>query len=267
LANGVASRDAAPREATPDPTLQHVHVLLLQARSSADMELQEQRCFLERCRLGPDQLASLSVLRDPLHAGVLAEADALLIGGAGEFSAHHDYPWMPSLLKLIRRAAEDGVPTFGSCWGHQVIARAFGGTVVHDSARAELGCCEVELTDAGAADALLSPFPRRFATNQGHHDRVDVLPPEAVELAFSDTQRNEAFRLAGAPVYGTQFHSELDAEAERERLIAYRDFYRADLPDEDAFQAVLDGLAETTEVDHLLHDFLVRFVLDARTAA
>jgi GMP synthase (glutamine-hydrolysing) len=95
----------------------------------------------------------------------------------------------------------------------------------------------------------------------GHHDRVAELPPGAVELARNE-QPNQAFRVDDAPMYGTQFHSELDAESERERLIAYREYYREDLPDEDQFQRVLDDLAETTEVDHLLRDFLRVYVIE-----
>lgn len=264
--------DAAPPADTPRadapradarPATAGLRVRLLQARNTAAMERQEQRCFLDRCRLAPEQLSCTSVLREPLTAALLDDMDALMIGGAGEYSAHHDPPWMPGLLALIRTAAERHVPTFGSCWGHQVIARAFGGTVVHDRGKAELGCHPVQLTDAGRNDAFLRRFPSSFDTNMGHHDRVAELPPNAVELAFNSSQRNQAFRLTDAPVYGTQFHSELDAAAERERLIAYRDFYRDDMPDEAQFQAVLDSLAETTEVDHLLHDFLVHFCVEA----
>lgn len=237
-----------------------LRVLLLQARATSEMEMQEQTCFLERCRLSPDQLATANVIRDPLQPTLLDSVDALMIGGAGAYSAMNDYPWMPALLDLIREAAGRHVPTFGSCWGHQVIARAFGGTVVHDSARAELGCGSVRLTDAGQRDPLFERFPPQFKANMGHHDRVVDLPPNAVELAANE-QPNQAFRIDGVPIYGTQFHSELDAERERERLIAYRDFYREDMPDEAEFQAVLDDLAETTEVDHLLFDFLTTFAV------
>jgi GMP synthase (glutamine-hydrolysing) len=93
----------------------------------------------------------------------------------------------------------------------------------------------------------------------GHHDRVVTLPPGATELAHND-QPHQAFRLADAPVYGTQFHSELDARRERERILVYREYYRTALPDEETVQRVLDNLADTTEVDNLLYDFLMTFV-------
>jgi GMP synthase (glutamine-hydrolysing) len=247
-----------------DPRLatEHVRVLLLQARNTPDMERQEQECFLERCRIRSDQLQTVNVTRDPLREEQFADIDALLIGGAGEYSAHLSYPWMDSLLAFVQTAVERRIPTFGSCWGHQIIARALGGEVIHDSERAELGCREVHLTEAGRSDPLFSRFPDRFMANMGHHDRVVELPSGAVELACNE-QPFQAFRLADVPVYGTQFHSELDAKRERERLIAYRDYYREDLPNEDDFQRVVEDLAETTEVDRLLYDFLATYAVDA----
>lgn len=246
--------------------MERIRVLLLQARNTPDMEQQEQECFLERCQIRTDQLATVNVTREPLRRGLLGDVHALLIGGAGEYSAYASYPWMDALLGFVRSAAQRGLPTFGSCWGHQILARAFGGTVVHDSKRAELGCRAVRLTDAGQSDPLFQRFPDRFRANMGHHDRVIDLPPGAVELARND-QPYQAFRLADAPVYGTQFHSELDATRERERLIVYREYYREDLPDENGFQRVIDNLADTTEVDRLLHDFLHAFAAPASPAS
>jgi len=223
------------------------------------MEIQEQNCFLERTRLEPGQLEHVNVLRHRLGDHLFDGVDAFMIGGAGEFSATQDYAWMNDALDMIRRAVDRGIPTFGSCWGHQMIARAFGGTVVHDPERAEMGCHRVTLTEQGRRDALFSAFPVSFLANMGHHDRVVKLPPGAVELACNDSQPNQSFRLEGAVAYGTQFHTELDARRERERLIRYRKNYLDELGDEERFQAIMESLAETTEVDHLLHDFLVTF--------
>ena len=89
----------------------------------------------------------------------------------------------------------------------------------------------------------------------GHHDRVSVLPPGAVELARNDTAPNQAFRLAEAPVYGAQFHPELDEAAERSRLVAYRAHY-PEAGGDDAFQAMLDALRPTPHADGLLRRFL-----------
>lgn len=240
-------------------TFPPLHVLLIQARSAPNMERQEQQCFVERCRLPRQQIHVVNVARGeiptPSH---LEEVDALLIGGAGKYSAVDDYPWTAPLHDLVRQAVDRGLPTLGSCWGHQVIARALGGEVVSDPDRSELGCGQVRLTEAGAEDPLFHRFPHGFRANMGHQDRVVKLPDEAVELARND-QPHQAFRINERPVYGTQFHSELDAQRERERIRVYRKYYRTALPDEETVQRVLANLADTTAVDHLLYDFLTTF--------
>lgn len=241
-------------------TGQPLCLLLIQARYKRRMVKQEQSCFVERCRVPREQFRVVNVGRghtpSPAH---LDGVDAVLIGGAGIFSAAENYEWTEPLLALVRRVVGDGIPLFGSCWGHQIIARALGGRVVYDPEYSELGCGWVELTDAGQTDPLFHRFPARFQANMGHHDRVVELPAGAEELARND-QRYQAFRLKQAPVYGTQFHSELDAKRERERILAYKEHYRDALPDDGSAQRVLDSLAETTEVDHLLYDFLTTFV-------
>ena len=67
--------------------------------------------------------------------------------------------------------------------------------------------------------------------------------------------------MTDSPMYGTQFHSELDAHRERERLIRYRPLYKSALPNEDIYQEVIASLRETTEVDHLMFDFVKKFVV------
>lgn len=224
------------------------------------MEQQEQTCFLERARLHPEQLHTINVAQgDEPSPDRLDDVDALLIGGAGKYSATETYSWTEPLNDLVRHAVDRRLPTLGSCWGHQVIARALGGRVIHEPERSELGCGWVELTEAGSEDPLFCRFSRQFRANMGHHDRVVELPPGTTELACND-QPNQAFRLDDAPLYGTQFHSELDAKRERERILVYREYYRSALPDEETVQRVLNNLADTTEVDNLLYDFLTTFV-------
>lgn len=237
-----------------------LRVLLIQARSAPRMIEQEQECFSERCRLPRDRFRILNVVQGDVPSKAhLDGVDAVIIGGAGAYSAAEDYDWTPALLDFVRCLVDREMPLFGSCWGHQVIARALGGRVEYAPDESELGCGTVSLTEAGLKDPLFHRFPAEFHANMGHHDRVVELPSEAVELARNDIPY-QAFRLKGLPIYGTQFHSELDAERERERILVYRKHYRDALPDEETVQYVLDDLADTTEVDHLLYDFLTTFV-------
>ncbi len=238
------------------PDLDSVRVRLVQIRTNPAVLAEERASFQARCGLGPDGFRVTSALADALSPALLDDVDVVMIGGAGAYSVTQTYDWTPGLIDLCHACADRGTPLFGSCWGHQFVARAFGGEVIHDADRAEMGTHGVELTDAGRRDPLFSTLPDRFLTQMGHQDRVARLPDGAVELATNDRSPFQAFRVAGLPIYGTQFHSELDAETERQRLVAYRDHY-PEMADPERFDAVVAGLRESPQADDLLRRFLL----------
>jgi GMP synthase (glutamine-hydrolysing) len=234
-----------------------LRVRLIQVRHLPHIEEDEQRSFLERCKLRPDQLLTTNVLFDRLHDGLLEDVDAVMIGGAGAHTVTQTYEWTGDLVSFVGKIDDLDLPLFGSCWGHQFIAFAYGGKVIYDVERSEIGSGWVDLTDIGARDPLFRDFPKRFRANMGHHDRVSVLPESAEEVATNQISPYQAFRIKGKPIYGTQFHSELDAEAVRGRLFAYRHLY-PEMGDDRSFDRLVNTLAETTEVDGLLELFLRR---------
>lgn len=236
-----------------------LRIRLVQIRERADVLAEERASFATRCGLAPEQIVTTNALREPLTADVLDGADAFFIGGAGAYSATLTYDWTESLVALCRAAADRAVPTFGACWGHQFLARAFGGTVVHDPTRAEMGTHTIHVTEAGRADPLFAGVPDAFDAQMGHHDRVSVLPPGGIELARNAVAPFQAFRLGDAPVYGAQFHPELDAEAERSRLVAYRAHYPEGGGDAE-FETLLASLRPTPHADGLLRRFLDLYV-------
>lgn len=245
------------------PSFEELRVRLIQVRLEPHVEQEEQETFLKRTLLRRDQLVVTNAIRDPLTPDVVEEVDAILIGGAGAFSVTRTYIWTQDLIDLVYYVYDRGTPLFGCCWGHQFLARAFGGEVINDPERAELGCGTVDLTEEGLSDPLFSCFPRTFKANMGHQDRISVLPDRAVELASNDIAPFQAIRIEDKPIYGTQFHSELDAEAEYSRIIEYRQHYPL-LADDENFRRVVDSLEPTTEVDTLLNRFLLTFAVQAK---
>lgn len=237
------------------PDLASVRVRLVQIRERPAVLAEELASFAARCEIAPDQFERTNALTDPLSPDLAEGVDAVMIGGAGAYSVTQTYGWTEGLIGLCHACAERDVPLFGSCWGHQFIARAFGGEVVHDPSRSEMGTHAVERTEAGRADPLFAGLPDRFDVQMGHQDRVTRLPEGAVELARNDRAPYQAFRLGEAPVYGTQFHSELDAETERQRLIAYRAHY-PEMADDATFEAVVGSVRDSSAADGLLRRFL-----------
>jgi len=203
-------------------------VFLFQVRDDAEAEAQERLCFLESCGLAPHELESVNLVDHPHWNWSSADdADAYLIGGAGSHSATNQYSFSRSLHEIVRRIVDEGRPLFASCFGHHILVHALGGTVKTDHRRGEVGTFDVELTLEGRSDPLLNSFPPRFAVQLGHHDLAIQIPPECVELAYSERCRFQMLRVAGKPIYSTQFHPEMSDRHLRARLEMYRDSYVA----------------------------------------
>lgn len=233
---------------------ENLRVTLLQVRSHRAAEEQEYLCFLERCRLRPEQLTARNLIEGPALCWRDVEgADALLVGGAGAHSATEEHPFSAPLADVLRRWVAADRPFFGSCWGHQFLVSALGGTVVTDPANEEVGTRAIELTPEGRRDPLFAAFPDRFTVQLGHHDRIGEAPDGFVVLARSERCAHQAIRLAGKPVYGSQFHSEMSVERMRARLLMYRDEY---LPPGASPALLEEILAPSREAEALLDRFL-----------
>jgi GMP synthase (glutamine-hydrolysing) len=160
--------------------------------------------------------------------------DGVVISGS-QTSVYDDRGWIADLEAWFRGVHEAGVPVLGICWGHQFLARALGGRVV-DMGEYELGYRTVERV---ADDPLFAGIDREFTAFQTHSDRVEALPPGAVELARND-YGVQAFRVGAS--YGVQFHPEYDRET------AEWVTRNKDLPDE-RIEAVLAGITDGAVAD------------------
>lgn len=204
--------------------------MILQARRTDDPMLAHERdCFLRAAGLDPESVEWRNVVDGvPTPAEVLG-FDAMMIGGSGHFSvAHPDEAFFEPLAELLRAVVDARFPTFGSCFGFQLLVDALGGAVGSDEDNSEVGTFSVELTAAGAADELFASLPAQFDAQLGHLDRATRLPPMVVNLARSKRCPFQALRVTGAPIWATQFHPELDAAANLYRYRAYISRYRPD---------------------------------------
>ncbi len=236
-------------------SLDTLRYLLLQSRDLDDLMCpQEVGCFARALRCAPEQIRVFDLLNGRPGGSVLDAVDVVLLGGSGDYSVARGGPWLEHVLDAMRDLHARSMPTFASCWGFQAMAKALGGEVVTDLARAELGTLELRLTEAGKQDpifGLLGPLP---LVHMGHQDIVESLPADAVLLASTDRVENQAFRFGGKPIYCTQFHPELTVRGMTERLRAYPEYVEkiAGM----TLEAFLQTLAETPETNTLLRCFV-----------
>jgi len=147
--------------------------------------------------------------RDPHQRPSLEKYEALIVLG-GPMNAHQIDTW-PNLLTevdVIREAVASGMSVLGICLGAQLLAKALGGQVSRNAQR-EIGWYDVQLTEAGRSDPVISTFAGTQRVFQWHEDGIS-LPEGAEHLATSPASPVQAFRF-GEHAYGFQFHLEVDA--------------------------------------------------------
>jgi GMP synthase-like glutamine amidotransferase len=116
-------------------------------------------------------------------------------------------------MEAIRRLHALKIPTFGICYGEQLIARTLAGERFVGAAQAgkdEHGWVELE-TVAGAG--IFQGLPQRFYSFAFHRDEVKSLPDGFRLTASSALCPVQAFELKDAPFWGVQFHPERGLEA------------------------------------------------------
>jgi GMP synthase-like glutamine amidotransferase len=131
--------------------------------------------------------------------------DAVLVfGGEMNVGEESEHPWLEDEYELLRGWVAGGTPLLGVCLGAQTLAHALGGSVGRAPEQLA-GFYATELTDAGAADAVLGVLPRRFDALNANAYAV-TLPAGAVELARGPVP--QALRV-GPRAWGVQFHPEV----------------------------------------------------------
>ncbi len=202
-----------------------VKYLLLQVRDPEDtMRHHEVECFADKLQCPQDNFVIHDLISGAPTKSMMEQVDCVLVGGSGKYSVVTGGDWFPAAMDFFRQLHDTGKPTFASCWGFQAFAKALGGDVVTDLKRAEVGTHEFHLSQAGMADPVFGPLGAQFLGQCGHQDIVESLPGDAVLLASSRRVQNQAFTFEGKPIYGTQFHPELERDGILRRLVAYPEY-------------------------------------------
>ena len=138
-----------------------------------------------------------------------SSGDAWIITGSPR-SVYEEEEWMLRLEVNIRDAAKCKRPILGICFGHQLIAKSFGGTVEKNPNGWELGSYSISFTEHGKYSPLFQGMEDELIVYESHQDSVTVVPDGAVELAYN-RKCIQAFQLHDT-LYSVQFHPEFSLD-------------------------------------------------------
>lgn len=178
------------------------------------------------------------------------ECDGWITTGS-RYSVNDDAGWIDDLQELIRSTGADGPRFVGVCFGHQLLARAFGGVVGPSATGWSVGVKEIELEPGAPFDSSSVGRLRVFNSNR---EQIISLPPGAEVIAW----RNDtpvAMMLIGDSMLGIQGHPEIDMRYGR-ALIESR---RGSVVPQDTADVALSTLSHGSDSEVLaaiIHRFL-----------
>ena len=220
------------------------------------MAAHEHACFAERTGLPSSHVVVHDLCEGPPSLALVRAHDAMMVGGSGDFYvSRRDLPRFEAFLGLLRKVVAIGHPTFASCFGYQSLVVALGGEIVFDGDNTEVGTFELSLTASGREDELFGGLPDRFDAQLGHKDRAVRHPDDVPNLASSAASPYQALRIPGQPIWASQFHPELDREANADRFRHYLAGYAHHLSAAEQNE-VLSGFRDSAEASGLLRRFV-----------
>ncbi len=133
---------------------------------------------------------------NPERVAALRPAGIILSGGPNSVYDRG----APTLPDYVR-----DYPTFGICYGMQLLTHAHGGSVAHADHR-EYGPARVQIT---STSGLFAGLPSEIDAWMSHGDRIESLPGGAQSVAHTGNSPFAAFADDIHKLYAVQFHPEV----------------------------------------------------------
>ncbi|WP_372615034.1 type 1 glutamine amidotransferase [Aquicoccus sp.] len=150
-------------------------------------------------RVRPGWAFVVCPVKDGVFPETLEGIDGVMITGSPA-SVNSGAEWVARLEALVREIVAAGIPLFGACFGHQVIATALGGRVGPNPDGWVFGQVEAEFTDG-----------RKMPIYSSHSEQVLRLP-EGAEVIATGPGCPVAGFVIGDGVMTTQYHPEMEPD-------------------------------------------------------
>ncbi|MCF7885615.1 MAG: type 1 glutamine amidotransferase [Candidatus Marinimicrobia bacterium] len=119
-----------------------------------------------------------------------------------------EYPYLSRAEHILDKIVDKEIPTFGICFGHQLINKLFGGKIVRSPMGMEIGVIDIQLTLEGMADSwFINSNTGKIKVYSCHDDIVIDPGIEFIQLAWNSKSIYQATGYKDF-IRTVQFHPE-----------------------------------------------------------
>ncbi len=156
---------------------------------------------LESCLRG-NGAAVTSIEWNEISKGAFESYDGVALSGSPDMMS--EPKTKTKYENEICEIVDAEIPVLGVCFGHQMIALAFGAEIVKDG----MHVLDMVKTSVLADDPLFRGLPKSMMLLESRYEVVKSLPKGFRRLARSETTEIAAMKHSSRPLYGVQFHPE-----------------------------------------------------------
>ena len=241
--------------------LPRIHVIQFRLRDKT-VALEQQSILRE---IGSDvALDFSSALDDSLPWNdpeiLLKGYTGVIFGGSGDFdfdggrveqdqAKTRSYQLLEQLRRLLDCIFKHDVPTFGICYGHQIIGAYAGANVIHDETQKKNRSHPVTVVVDKNNYSICKNIPDSFYAHYGHKDSLDRVPAGSVLLMNGGECCQVSALSYKQNIFTTQFHPELSFEDIHLRVEATPGYLPEGVAVDDAFTKI-------THANTILYNFV-----------
>ncbi len=188
-------------------------ILIIKTGSILDVVKQKYGDFedliLNQIGIGKDSANVISVYKN--EPPYLPRGTSSIIITGSKAMITDEEPWMKVTAAWLKKIYHNNIPVLGICFGHQLLAYAFGGNVGYHPNGPEYGQSLIKKVGDVSKDPLFGGLPEEFLGYVAHYQSILQLPDQAHVLAASDFEASHGVKFKNN-IWGVQFHPEFNKE-------------------------------------------------------
>lgn len=186
--------------------------ILLTDKNKMSIKIGILNCYSDEPKSAPSAYYFSDIINDVTIINIcynekienINDYDGYIISGSRSYHKDKD-SWISDLKGIVKQIYNKNIPCLAVCFGHQVVAGMFDGTIIRNFASEE-GFQDVPTAVGDTPINLFSGLSNPVKVYQSHNDAVIKAPPESIQVIYNE-KCVQYFQIGS--IYSIQSHPEI----------------------------------------------------------